>query len=37
MRTLDWSAFALRVMNGYTINVCSAINVRQGAENEGAQ
>ena len=36
MKTSDLSAPALRVMNCSTIIMCSAINVRQGTENEGA-
>ena len=35
MKILDLSASALRVMNRSTIIVCSAINVRRGAGNEG--
>jgi hypothetical protein len=36
VKVSDLSAPALRVTNRSTIIVCSAINVRQGAENEGA-
>jgi hypothetical protein len=36
VKTLDWSSPALRVMSRSTIIICSAINVRKGALNEGA-
>ncbi len=36
MRTLSWPHPDLSVLNRSTIITCYAINVRQGAENEGA-